>query len=94
MTDPDHACAIIRHGDAVLLEQRPLTARFAPGRFTCFGGKRESDEGAEDCLLRELFEELDWRPERWQQVVDLTEGPRFIARFYLCGGDGLDRLQA
>jgi hypothetical protein len=37
-------------------------ARLAAGRLTCFGGRREADETPEDCLRRELREELNWEP--------------------------------
>lgn len=56
---PEFVCLILtdRRGRYVL-ERRPLTARAAPGRLTCFGGSREPGERPEAALNRELGEEL------------------------------------
>lgn len=58
-----YACAIIsdpRRG--LLLEFRGPNARHAAGQLTCFGGRREDGESIEDCLRRELLEEINYSP--------------------------------
>lgn len=56
---PAYCCAILRDAAGrLLLELRPGTARHAPNQFTCFGGLRETGESPEDCIARELREEL------------------------------------
>ena len=82
---PEHACAIITCPDGrLLLELRPATAKHAPDKLACFGGKREGDEDADACIRRELREELDWEPDTLHGAVDLRRGERFIARFRGC----------
>ena len=82
---PDYACAIIRgHDGRRLLQLRPLGARHAGGQLTCFGGAREPRESAETCLMRELHEELGWRPTDLRVACDLRQGTRHIARFFSC----------
>ena len=82
----EHACAVIEddHG-RLLLELRPPTARFAAGRLTCFGGKRDADESLEECLRRELHEELGWAPNQALVIAcDLWLPDQFVARFFRC----------
>jgi 8-oxo-dGTP pyrophosphatase MutT (NUDIX family) len=82
---PEHACAIITCADGrLLLELRPATAKHAPDTLACFGGKREGDEDADACILRELREELAWAPAHLVGAVDLWRGSRYIARFRGC----------
>ena len=82
---PEHACAIITCADSrLLLELRPATAKHAPDKLACFGGKREGDEDADACILRELREELAWAPHQLVGAVDLWRGSRYIARFRGC----------
>lgn len=82
---PDYACAIIRgHDGRRLLQLRPVEARHAPGQLTCFGGAREPRESAETCLMRELHEELGWRPTELRPACDLRQATRHIARFFHC----------
>ena len=79
---PDYACAIIVDGAGrLLLERRFPRARHAARRLTCYGGRREGREGHEACLLRELREELAWRPRNPGPAIDLWVGERWIARF-------------
>ena len=59
-----YACAIIFDPlRGLLLEARGATARHAAGHLTCFGGRQEEGESIEDCLRRELREEIGYTPE-------------------------------
>ncbi|MFN9374452.1 MAG: NUDIX hydrolase [Planctomycetaceae bacterium] len=82
---PDYACAIIPAPDPgrIWLEERPATARFAPGLWTCFGGRRERGETPEQCLRRELDEELNWAPRTMAKQVELWVEGQPIAWFFL-----------
>lgn len=83
---PPHACAILHDAfsDELLVETRPLSAKVASGKLTCFGGKCEAGESGVQCLLRELEEELGgWQPtEVPRRVVELYVDHRLIAWFY------------
>lgn len=61
MSDPklhiQVACAIIHKDGLILAAQRPATASL-PLKWEFPGGKLEPGETAEECLLRELREEL------------------------------------
>jgi 8-oxo-dGTP pyrophosphatase MutT (NUDIX family) len=82
---PEHCCAIIAcDSERLLLELRPAKATYAPDKLACFGGKREPGEDAEQCLRRELREELAWEPVVFEAHVDLWRGERYIARFSTC----------
>lgn len=73
----------------LLLELRPPGAPRAPASLTCFGGGREAAETAEQALLRELAEELAWRPSAWTACCDLRRRDGgWIARFFRCRWDG------
>lgn len=52
------ACAIIREGSKILVAQRGPKMRMS-GQWEFPGGKLEPNESAQDCLHRELREELD-----------------------------------
>jgi 8-oxo-dGTP diphosphatase len=69
---PEYACAILEDGKGrLLLESRPGHARFAAGKLTCFGGRREDGESPEQCLRRELREELNWEPAEVEKRIEL-----------------------
>jgi 8-oxo-dGTP pyrophosphatase MutT (NUDIX family) len=81
---PEHACAILVDPRGwLLLQLRPTTARNAPDRLGCFGGKREGAEDARACLDRELREELGWQPRDPRPVVELRRSERWIATFFV-----------
>ena len=83
---PEHACAILVDPRGwLLLQLRPATARHAPDRLGCFGGKREGDEDAVACLKRELQEELGWCPTDARPIVQLRRADRWIATFFVAG---------
>ncbi len=80
---PEYCCAVlVDDAGRFLLERRPLTKPDAPGRLTCFGGRREPDETPDVCIRRELHEELgafvDAGPARWALHVDSA----LVAWFY------------
>jgi 8-oxo-dGTP pyrophosphatase MutT (NUDIX family) len=80
---PQYACAILEDGSGrLLLESRPHDARLAAGKLTCFGGRRHDGEAPEECLLRELREELNWEPRTLEKCVELRVGGELIAWFY------------
>lgn len=51
-------CAIIDHTDKILICQRSASMKF-PFKWEFPGGKIEKGESKEDCLRREIKEELD-----------------------------------
>ena len=95
---PDYACVILLVAEGgFLVEKRPPDAKNAAGQWTCFGGKREAGEGAEECARRELREELGWAPGELRTGVDLFVGGRYIAHFFvaeLAVAEGALRLEA
>jgi 8-oxo-dGTP pyrophosphatase MutT (NUDIX family) len=84
MEQPDYACALIQDdAGRLLLQLRPASARHAANQLTCFGGAREADEDAVQCLRRELREELTWdAPHPHLPRIDLCRGGHWIAAFY------------
>ena len=81
---PEHACAILVDPRGwLVLQLRSASARHAPDRLGCFGGKREGDEDARACLTRELGEELGWIPAAARPVVELRRAERWIATFFV-----------
>ena len=61
------AAAIVQN-DRVLLAKRPLHVHQG-GKWEFPGGKVESDESAEEALIRELEEELGIRPTRFRPLI-------------------------
>src|SRR5690242_20434822 len=91
---PEYVCAILQDADRrLLLELRPETAALAPGRLTCFGGRREAGESPEASLRRELREELMWEPRALEKKVELWVADRLVAWFYQAALDvGIEDL--
>lgn len=82
-TLPQYVCAILEDATGrLLLELRPDDARHAAGRLTCFGGLREPGETPEECLRRELREELNWEPLKLEKRIELWVGGDLVAWFY------------
>ena len=92
---PEYVCAILEDADGrLLLESRPETAALAPGRLTCFGGRREAGETPEAYLRRELREELTWEPKAPEKKVELWVADRLVAWFYHAACDvGIEDLR-
>lgn len=49
-----------------LLQLRDSHAKKDPNQYGFFGGHREKGESAEECIKRELFEELEYTPKNLQ----------------------------
>ncbi len=81
---PPYCCVLLHEASsgALLLEERPSSARHAAGQLTCFGGNREEGEGALECIKRECDEELGWVPSSLRRAVDLYVDGELIAWFY------------
>ena len=80
---PKYVCAILEDAEGrLLLESRPDNAQLAAGRLTCFGGRREAAEAPEECLQRELREELSWAPQALEKRVELWVAGDPVAWFY------------
>ncbi len=58
MKKTDVACAIIRKDERILVTQRGSQSH-RPGKWEFPGGKLEKDETADQCIIREIREELD-----------------------------------
>src|SRR5262249_6571013 len=95
VTWPEYVCAILVDAEGrLLLERRPDHARLAAGRLTCFGGRREAAESPEDCLRRELLEELSWEPQALEKRVELWVAGGLVAWFYEAALDiSVDQLR-
>lgn len=76
-------CAIIHRNGELLIAQRHLEDSFG-GYWEFPGGKREKDETIEDCLVREVFEELGIQilPEKLLQNKVCGTSERKISLFF------------
>jgi len=79
-------CAIVNKEGKLLIAQRHLKDSF--GGFWEFpGGKREKDETMEQCLIREVYEELGIRirPQKLLRRKDIeNSGKKLSLFFYFC----------
>jgi 8-oxo-dGTP pyrophosphatase MutT (NUDIX family) len=65
------AAAVLLCGERYLLQLRDAKPTILlPGHWACFGGGIEPGENAAMALIRELFEELEFRP---REITLLTE---------------------
>lgn len=77
------AAGIIRRGDRILICQRPEGKSLA-GKWEFPGGKLEAGETPEECLVRELREELGFEA-RVEGIVDARaeyEAGDFLILYY------------
>ncbi|NYE58107.1 8-oxo-dGTP diphosphatase MutT [Carboxydothermus ferrireducens] len=73
--------AIIIHKGKVLITRRKLNDKYLPGKWEFPGGKVEQGETPEDCLVREIKEELDLNIKITQFFGEsIYEYPFFIIR--------------
>ena len=68
MTSSRVAIAIIHEAGRFFLQRRGLAAAWGPGLWEFPGGKAEAGETAAQALLRELREEVAWRPKRMEPL--------------------------
>lgn len=64
-------CAIIQFNDKVLAVQRSETMKL-PLKWEFAGGKIEEGESERDCIIREIFEELNIRIELKEKLTSVT----------------------
>src|SRR5437870_5817762 len=82
----DVAAALIFHAGKLLITQRPADAHLG-GLWEFPGGKREPGETFEQCLARELREELGIEADIGELIEGLTHqypGKTVHLRFYRC----------
>ncbi|MDB6039438.1 MAG: nudG, partial [Verrucomicrobiales bacterium] len=81
------AAGLVFHGGKLLITQRFQAAHLG-GLWEFPGGKREADESFENCLIRELREELGIEVIVGSVIEDLTHQypeKKVRLRFFLCG---------
>jgi 8-oxo-dGTP pyrophosphatase MutT (NUDIX family) len=80
---PPYCCVIlVDEAGRYVMERRPPEEAARTGGLTCLGGGREANEHPDDCLRRELYEEIGWSPDVFERMATLTVGTRRIAWFY------------
>ncbi len=103
---PIAGAVLWRPDGTVLLQHRDDRPDInSPGRWSLFGGGIEPGEDPEGAMLRELEEEIDFRPERYHPFLTL-EGRRAVYHLFLARievplsdltlreGQGFDYLRA
>jgi 8-oxo-dGTP diphosphatase len=94
MTGLDVAVALILDHGRCFAQRRDLTSRRFPGLWEFPGGKLEPLESPRAALLRELLEELGWRPRRVTRLPVLRHAyPDFTVALhpFLCEGPAAPR---
>jgi 8-oxo-dGTP diphosphatase len=89
MTKPhiEVAAGIIQNGQKILISQRGQESHLA-GYWEFPGGKRKSGESYEECLVREILEELNIEVavERLFEEITYEYSEKIVTlRFFLCG---------
>jgi mutator protein MutT len=82
----DVSAGLVFHEGRLLITRRPETGHLA-GLWEFPGGKRESDETFEECLRREILEELEIEIEPGELLAEITHGypeRRVCLRFFRC----------
>jgi len=85
------AIAVIQREGRYFLQRRSLAASRFPGLWEFPGGKLEAGESAPEALRRELLEELGWRPEREEALLELVQVYaefEVVLHAFLCSGAG------
>jgi mutator protein MutT len=80
------AAGLVFRGATLLITQRPVESHLG-GLWEFPGGKREPGESFEQCLRRELAEELGIEAQVWELVEDLTHdypGRPVRLKFFRC----------
>ena len=94
MTVTDVAVALILRQGRCFAQRRDPAAAHCPGLWEFPGGKLEPQEAPRAALLRELLEELDWRPGQAAALPVLRHAypDRMVALHpFLCAGAGTPR---
>jgi 8-oxo-dGTP diphosphatase len=94
MTSLDVAVALILDQGRCFAQRRDRASRSFPGLWELPGGKLEPLETPRAALLRELLEELSWRPRRVTRLPVLRHAyPDFAVTLhpFLCEGPAAPR---
>ena len=94
MTGTDVAVALILDRGRCFAQRRDSGSRSCPGLWEFPGGKLEPLESPEAALLRELAEEIGWRPRRTEAMPVLRHDyPGFSVALhpFLCEGAAAPR---
>ena len=85
------ALALIRRDGRFFLQRRAADAGTWPGLWEFPGGKVEAGETPAEALLRELDEEVAWRPDRVAALPPVRHhypGLNVEFNLFLCEGEG------
>src|SRR3989344_7963560 len=66
----------------VYLQKRTADAPILPGQFSFFGGHMELNEKPEDAMIREIQEELCFKPQNYE-FLGRFEYPDWICHMYM-----------
>lgn len=75
----------------IYLQKRGKDAQKAPGKFGFFGGGLENNETAEEGLLREIKEELDFVPKDFWYLGDYEFARKELITFCLKVGESFEK---